>query len=158
MKAISVIDGPWINVFGWLTAPACLPVISVPGAEESARAPCTFSGASDVTLHDEIAQGVVDVPFAIRKKALWRAHARPAKPRFSPQRWAANLSNIARFLARISGLPVYQVRRHCRSPGSLNPLASVMAGMKRIPCCCPARFPARYRHRPLLRTICMPPR
>ena len=69
MKAISVIDGPWINVFGWLTAPACLPVISVPGAEESARAPCTFSGASDVTLHDEIAQGVVDVPFAIRKKS-----------------------------------------------------------------------------------------
>lgn len=69
MKAISVIDGPLINVFGWLTAPACLPVISVPGVGESAVAPCSFNGSSDIILQDDIEHGVVDVPFAIRKKS-----------------------------------------------------------------------------------------
>ncbi|KFF67589.1 hypothetical protein IW01_14670 [Pectobacterium brasiliense] len=69
MKVISVIDGPLINVFGWLTAPDCLPVISVPGVGESPAAPCTFNASSDVILQDGIERGVVDVPFAIRKKS-----------------------------------------------------------------------------------------
>jgi len=68
MKAISVIDEPLINVFVWLTAPTCLPVISLTGVGESAVAPCSFNGSSYVILQDDIEHGVVDVLLTIKKK------------------------------------------------------------------------------------------
>lgn len=69
MKAIPVINGPYIDVIGWLTAPACMPVISVPGMGEPATAPYKFVGPSDVILQYEIDHNVVDLPFSIRKKS-----------------------------------------------------------------------------------------